>query len=395
MVRHIEHLLRGPAMSLVAFPFKTERVDVIVHNIEIAATHERVEQVLCVGFEEEETFRAIDEVRSRVTAETGKPVHLILQDRIGDKRAGKGDGMNSALDFFLGQTDLERIHFFDSDITSFGPDWISRAEEAADLDFDVVRHYFPRASTDAMITWLITRCGFAIQFPRTELPWIEQPLGGELLFKRPVAASLVADERVRAQSDWGIDTLYTFATVQSELPLFETYAPQGKAHKLYGRLTDLRTMLVECFAALQGLSGEEVPEYIPHRVEPPAGVPEEIASKIGFDFESTLALLTERWTEGQQELLELFPTPIRDGMLANMRRPRFGFMGEDEWFETIQLLLARFDASNHDWRELLFKLWTTRVLNYTTTQALRGYGPAQRYRRSTLDRYARRAAFQQ
>jgi mannosylglycerate synthase len=381
-------------MSLVAFPFKTEKVDVIVGNIEIAAGHELVEQVLCVGFEEEGTFRAINEVRHQITAETGKVVNLILQDRIGNKRAGKGDGMNTALEFFLAETDLERLHFFDSDITSFGPDWISRAEEAADLDFGVVRHYFPRASTDAMITWLITRCGFAIQFPRSELPWIEQPLGGELLLKRSVAETLVADERVRAQSDWGIDTLYTFVTVQSECPVFETYAPQGKAHKLYGKLTDLRTMLIECFAALQGLAGEQVPEYLPHRVEPPTGVPEEIASKIGFDFESTMTLLAQRWTAGQQDLLELFPTPIRDGMLTNMQRPHFGFMGEDEWFETVQLLLARFDATDDDWQELLFKLWTTRVLNYTVTEALRGYGPAQRYRRSTVARYVRRAALE-
>ena len=80
------------------------------------------------------------------------------------------------------------------------------------MSYSVVRHYFARASTDAMITWMITKTGFSLLWPDSELPWIEQPLGGELLFKRPVVEHLVKDDRVRAQSDWGIDTLYTFST---------------------------------------------------------------------------------------------------------------------------------------------------------------------------------------
>ena len=63
--------------------------------------------------------------------ETRKPVELILQDRIGDKRPGKGDGMNTALRYFLEKTDLDRIHFYDADITSFNEEWMTKAEEAA------------------------------------------------------------------------------------------------------------------------------------------------------------------------------------------------------------------------------------------------------------------------
>jgi mannosylglycerate synthase len=66
-----------------------------------------------------------------------------------------------------------------------------------------------------MITRFITRTGFSILWPHSELPFIEQPLGGELLMKRSVAEKLMKDDRVMNQSDWRIDTLYTFAFVQN------------------------------------------------------------------------------------------------------------------------------------------------------------------------------------
>ena len=40
---------------------------------------------------------------------------------------------------------------------------------------------FPRAATDAMITWMITRPALARLFPGTLLPRLDQPLGGEVL----------------------------------------------------------------------------------------------------------------------------------------------------------------------------------------------------------------------
>ncbi len=377
-------------MSLVAFPFKTENTDVVRRNLEIAAAHPRVGRILCVGFEVEETYRAIEEAAPAIAAAEATPIDLIIQERIGDKRPGKGDGMNTALKYFLDKTDFERLHFYDSDITSFGTNWITKAEEAADFGYGLVRHYFPRASTDGMITWLVTRTGFASLFPHSELPWVEQPLGGELLLKRHVVEALVADERVQAQSDWGIDTLYTFASIENGFPMFETYVREGKAHKLYGRLTDLRTMLVECFNAMQGLAGMSVPENVLHRVEPPDVVPEDIAEKIGFEFEATMGLLTDNWSARQAELLELFPTPIRDGMLANQQKASFGFMDEDYWYDTFLVLVKEFRMGDADWEELLFRLWLVRVLNYTVTTALRGFNSAQRYLRAMVNRYVRR-----
>jgi len=378
-------------MSLVVFPFKREDPQVLLRNVKIAASHPRVEEVLCVGFDEDECFRTVANEAPRIERTTGKKVGLILQERIGDKRPGKGDGMNTALRYYLEKTDLPRLHFYDADILSFSEEWITKAEEAADQGFDVVRHYFPRASTDAMITWLITRTGFALLWPKSVLPWIEQPLGGELLLTRSVAERLLADERVRRQSDWGIDTLYTFAMVQHGASIYETYIGVGKLHKLYGKLTDLKTMLIECFAAIQSLKEERVPEGGAHRIEYPGPVPQEVREKIGYDIEGSLALLSEGWTPKQEELLECLPRKVREGMLACRSFPRFGFMDEETWYTVYQALLQHFDPSDQDWQELIFRLWLARVLQYTVTVALRGYDCALHYLHQMVGRYAYRA----
>ncbi len=378
-------------MSLVVFPFKTEDPEVVVANLRVAAEHPSVSRVLAVGFEVESTYQAVESERDDMARAASTPIDLVLQERVGTKRSGKGDGMNTALRYFLDETDSERIHFYDADITSFGSDWISQAERAADLGYEVVKHFFPRSSTDAMITWMITRAGFALLWPRTELPRIEQPLGGELLFTRPVVEALVADERVQAQSDWGIDTLYTFSTVQAGFSLYETYVSQGKAHALYGGLTDLRTMLVECFSAIQGLAGEVVGENVTHQVEAAEAVPPSITEKIGYNLEVTLGLLSQNWTERQEHLLDGFPDPIRRGMLANRDAATFLFMDEEAWHLTYRRLLESFVPGDADWDELLFRLWITRVINYTATRALRGYEHAQSYLASMVDGYVHAA----
>jgi len=378
-------------MSLICFPFKVENPHNLISNVKIAARHGRVQSVLCVGVEEEETFNALKAAAPDIQMETGKRVDIILQSRIGKKRAGKGDGMNTALKYFLEETDCERIHFYDADITSFGADWIMKAEEAADFGYGVVRHYFPRARTDAMITWMITRTGMALLWPKAGISWIEQPLGGELMFKREVVEKLVKDKRVMAQSDWGIDTLYTFATVQHGFRMYETYMSQGKAHSLYGKLTDLRTMLVECFAAIQSLKGEKLGDELVHRIEPASEVPDLITQKIGFDFEGTLGLLKLLWTEKQEEYLQHFPAKVRKHMLENKSSASFSFMDEITWMESYQVFLEHFKKGDADWEELLFKLWIVRVLNYTTTVALRGFDFSQRYLHEMVHRYRMKA----
>ena len=363
-------------MSVVVFPFKEEDPDVAINNVKKAAGHPRVTNVVCVGFEEESTHDAIKRAIPDIERSTNTPVAQFLQERIGSLRPGKGDAMNTALRFFLEQSSAERLHFYDADITSFTADWIDKAEHAADAGYDVVRHYFPRSSTDAMITWMVTRTGFAMLWPDSELPLIRQPLGGELLFTRQVVEHLVADEAVQAQSDWGIDTLLTFSTVRSGFSVFETYVPQGKIHKLYGSLTDIRTMVIECFAALQSLRGIPLQGATPHQVEEATEVPAAIKEKVAYDFESTMQLLASDWTPHQKDLLSLFPIPVRDGMLATPAYPRFSFMDDAAWFETYSVLLDHFVKNDQDWEALIFKLWIARVLHYTISEALRGYDRA-------------------
>ncbi len=378
-------------MSLVVFPFKNEDPDVLIRNVDIALSHPRVEEVLCVGAGEDRCFTAVKEAIPELERRYGKPVKVIVQKRIGTLRAGKGDGMNTALEYFLKETDYERLHFYDADIVSFSQEWISKAEEGADQGFDVVRHYFPRAATDAMITWFITRTGFALLWPRSVLPWIEQPLGGELLLTRPVAQGLLDDPRVRRQSDWGIDTLYTFSMVEHGFSLYETYIGAGKLHKLYGALTDLKTMLVECFAAIQSLRGADVPEMGNHLVEYPGPVSQEVREKVGYDIEGSLPLLTEGWSEEEESLLEVLPSPVRAGMRACRTFPRFGFMDEDAWHATYEALLEHFDFDYPPWQDLLFRLWLARTLNYTVNHALRGYDHALHYLHEMVSRYVRRS----
>jgi mannosylglycerate synthase len=391
-------------VSLVAVPFKSEVPETVLHIVETAAAHPRVKHVLAIGAEEDDTWHALRAREDDIQREWDTSLEVILQDRLGTRRPGKGDAMNTALRWFLDETDLTRIHFYDADITSFSADWITQAEEAADLGFDVVRHYFPRTSTDGMITFLVTRTGFALLWPTSELPWIQQPLGGELLFTRRVVEDLVANPRVEAQSDWGIDTVFTFFNVRDGHSMYETYRPEGKIHTLYGKLADLRTMLVECFSVIQDLArapenhGWHEPNHAPsggivHRVEPQFQVPLPIIENVGFDIQGTVGLLLEGWTNRQEELLNQFPRTIRDGLLENRSRPNFQFMGEEAWADAYLTLLDHYEVGDADWEDLLFKLWTARVLNYSVNVALRGYGFARRYRHSTIVRYLKRAYF--
>ena len=201
------------ALSLVVFPFKDEDPLVATGNVWIVARHQRVSAVLCVGSGRDAAYHAIEAVAEDVRADTGTPVRLILQDRLGTLRPGKGDAMNTGLTWFLDESDAERVHFYDADITTFGPDWITNAEEAAGRGFPVVRHYFPRASTDAMITWMITRPGLGdVLAGHARCRTSASPSAVSCLFTREVAEALRSDSAVQAQSDWGIDTRYTIAT---------------------------------------------------------------------------------------------------------------------------------------------------------------------------------------
>lgn len=369
-------------MSLVCFPFKEEDVTVAVRNVETAASHPRVSAVLGVGYSRGETWHAIESNIAAIEKRTGKKIILLLQKRIGlNLRGGKGDGMNTALSYFLEHPEYSRIHFYDADIVSFSCEWITKAEKQADLDFDVVRHYFPRSSTDAMITWFVTKIGFALLWPNTVLPHIEQPLGGEFLLTRRAVELLVSDQRVRSQSDWGIDTLYTFVSAQGGLKVAEVYIPDGKVHALYGGLRDLRTMLVECFAAMQTLRHEKIDDAALlrgiHRMEAAKAVPELVKQKIGYDVEKTLKLLKDNWTPRQRELLQQhFDPALSKGLQLASEWPCWSFCDEEAWVNAYMKFLENFEKGDSDWEELLFKVWVSRVLNHTLRHVMRGYDVA-------------------
>ncbi len=368
-------------MSVIAIPFTDEPISTVAANVATAMTHPRIDQVLCVGSERNTVFAALEAIHPNVT--------VMVQRRLGTQRSGKGDAMNTALLHFLGHTDANRIHFYDADIINFDSTWIDRAEAAADAGVDVVRHSFPRASTDAMITWMITRFGLAVLWPDTELPTIGQPLGGELLLTRRSAEVLAADPRVIDRSDWGVDTLYTFASVQAGLSLHETFIPEGKRHRLYGSLRELSTMLNECFAALQSLAGEAVPTGTPHSAVPRTAATGTVATAVGYSVDDTIALLRLGWSDRQMELLEVFSPEIASGMRSLRRYPSVGFMDEDAWYGTYRHLLTHYEAGDADWEELLFRLWSARVLNYTFTEALRGHAAATSYLEGMIERARR------
>jgi len=375
-----------PSMSMVVFPFKTEDPDVAAANLATAAGHRSVTRVLAVGATADTTFESLTAASVRMTQDLETPVEVVVQDRIGDRRAGKGDGMNTGLRRFL-ETDEDRLHFYDADITNFDASWIDGAEHAADGGYPVVRHYFPRASTDAMITWMITRPGFALTHPDSLLWKIRQPLGGELLITRRVAEGLADDPLVTARSDWGIDTVLTYATAASGHPIYEHFVADGKQHALYGSLDEIRQMVVECFEALADLARLPSPAPVEHVVEPETPATEVVATKVGYDVESTLALLTAPWAPDEIAAAAELPDSIGEPLLANLARPTFAFMTAGAWRQTLEALLAGYRPVT-GWRGVLFRLWVARVLAYTTTDALGGHARAMRTLEDVVASYA-------
>jgi mannosylglycerate synthase len=363
-------------MGLVVMPFRREDPDVALTNLGIAASHPSVGRVLAVAGDDETTTRTIREG----VAKLGGPIEVIPQERLGRLRSGKGDAMNTGFRFFLGETSLERIHFYDADIKTFSADWITKAEAAMDMGYEAVRHCYPRAATDAMITWMVTRPGFALLWPESELPWLEQPLSGELAFTRSAAKTIASDELVQAQSDWGIDTVLSFCTVAHGLSIYEPYISRGKDHALYGSLGDIKVMMLECLAAIQTSKMASAPQPVVHRIEYPHSVSSAVAEKIGYDIEASQRLLAGRWSESQELLLvSHFSPEVTSGALAWKSWPDATFMDESTWLTTLSILLDQFDIRNEDWREVAFRLWLGRVLHYTLRIAVRGHGYAMAY----------------
>lgn len=359
-------------------------------NLEAAARHPRVEQVWGVAASEGTFFEQVKVMAAEVTSATGKLVDVFTQDRIGSLRAGKGDAMNTALARAAG-SGFDRIHFYDADITNFDDTWIDGAETAADHGFEVVRHRFPRASTDAMITWMITRPSLAMLFPGTILPRIGQPLGGELLITRDVARALASNRHVKARSDWGIDTIITYFTTALGVPMYEHNVSTGKRHSLYGSLEEIRDMVIECLDAAQSLAGMPAPSPGSRfSADPPATVPEDLRTVVGYDVHRTTPLLTKEWSDRESLLAADLGPGLADRVLANRDRPSYAFMDESVWGDVLAWLLERFRMGDPPWESLAFRLWLMRVLAYTEREVPKGYDSAISHLEEAVLRYEKR-----
>jgi mannosylglycerate synthase len=373
-----------PRGSLVVIPFLEEDPELVVRNLAIAASHPAVGEVVAISGGHGDTEAA---VRAGVEVISGVPTRLLAQRRIGTRRPGKGDAINTGFEYFLEREHWDRIHFYDSDIRTFGPQWITKAETAAGLGYQAIRHYYPRSPTDAMITWMVVRTGFALCWPDSELPWIHQPLSGELMFTRAAAATLAGDRLVAEQSDWGIDTVLTYASVAHGLPLYESYLAEGKDHALYGTLADIKTMMCECLAAVQRLRSAPPPRATTHRVEFPHRAAAEVTEKLGYDIEATQALLTIGWSDRQTQLLENWFTPeVVAGAKGWREWPDCSFLDEPTWFTVLRVLLDRFVLGDDDWEALAFRLWMGRVLHYTLRVGIRGHAYSMDYLNGMIGR---------
>ena len=379
-------------MSLAVFPFKSEEPSLVASNLATAAAHPAIDEVWAVAPVEGAAEVAVGAIAEEVARAYAKPVEVIEQQRLGIYRSGKGDAMNTALARAAGQG-RDRVHFYDADITNFDSSWIEGAEVAADRGFGVVRHRFPRAATDAMITWMITRPALARLFPGTFLPRLDQPLGGEVLLTGRAVELLAGSELVRNRSDWGIDTMLTYATSVMDVGLYEHHVPGGKRHALYGSLDELREMLIECLDAAASLSGRPGPgNGARHGTDPPAPVPEDLKQVVAFDVAGTVPLLEARWSEEEIRLVERLPAELFGFLLDDPARPRFELMDADRWYVAHGFLMEGFALEDPAWESLAFRLWLTRVLAYTTNQAGKGFDAAMTYLESTIVHYETMAA---
>jgi len=276
--------------------------------------------------------------------------------------------MNTAI-ALAAERGFDRTHFYDADITNFDATWIDGAEHAADRGYGVVRHRFPRAATDAMITWMVTRPGLALRFPGTLLPRLGQPLGGEILLSVEAVTALAENKGVRDRSDWGIDTVITHATALLDLGIYEHNAPDGKRHALYGSLTDIRDMILECLDAVAKLEDHAPDPAVTFDSDPPSDVPADLKETVAYDVDATRRSIDQPTTEGERAILESLAIEP-DGPID---------IGAAEWMRVLPQLLARFDLADEGWRNVAFRLWVERVIHYTTHQVPLGYDTAMAY----------------
>ena len=356
----------APAGTLIAIPFLAEDPELATRTLLEARTHPGVTQVIGIHGDR---LDVAAEVGARVGSVSG--IDLIAQRRIGTLRPGKGDALNTGLQYFL-TGPWSRLHFYDADIRTFHRGWIEQAEQRLDQGFATTRFFFPRARTDGMVTWMVTRPGFALLWPDSVLPRIRQPLAGEVAFSRESAAVLAADSGVREQSDWGIDAALLHRSAARGLSIYECYAPEGKDHALYGTLADLDTMLAESINVLQRLRAASLPGPIAHEADDVSEIEPEVLDQpflvqAAFDREGTAALLRQPLSAEASALLDIDSLRPIAAQVANWEHELdLSSLDSRTWIRILRVLLERFDYRSDGWRQLAFRLWAGRVLHHAS-----------------------------
>jgi hypothetical protein len=172
------------------------------------------------------------------------------------------------------------------------------------------------------------------------------------------------------------------------LGVYEHHVGDGKRHALYGSLEELREMLVECVDAAASLAGKPAPSPTArHGSDPPQPVPADLKQTIAYDVESTVRLFNSKSTEAERALAAELPGGIGPQILDAATRHDVSFLDAETWGEVHNHLLSNFRLGDPAWEALVFRLWLTRVLAYTTNQAAAGYDKAMDYLESTIAGY--------
>lgn len=350
----------APAGTLVAIPFLAEDPGLVARTLIEAASHPAVSKVIGIHGGRSQTRNEVFDLVKGL-----RRIELIAQMRVGSLRVGKGDAMNTGFTYFL-DGPWQRLHFYDADIKTFHAGWIEKAEAALDAGFPTVRYFFPRARTDGMITWMITRPGFGLLWPKSTLSQVEQPLAGEIALSRDAVEVLARDPVVKAQSDWGIDAVLAQRGFAHGLGLYECFAPEGKEHQLYSTLADLKTMLLESLQALQRLRSSSFPKAVRHEREQASRPVASVIDQVAYDRAATERLLERPWHPDAERILnQHFEAGLVRTVLAWERHVSVGPLDPRSWLGTLKTLLDYFQMDSAAWREIAFRLWAGRVLHHT------------------------------
>lgn len=177
------------------FPTKNEE-STIERCIKVARESRYHPHIIVVdGFSVDKTREIVEDLGVEIIIPTNR------------KFPGKGIGMVTALKKALSDNP-DIILFLDADIKNITYKWIDKlVDPIIEGRYDMVRGQYHRAPRDAAVTKLIARPLLKIFFP--EIPYLEQPLSGEVAAKSEVWAHLL---KQKPPDGWGVDIWFVIET---------------------------------------------------------------------------------------------------------------------------------------------------------------------------------------